>query len=46
MVVYGILAVISFISPMMKNSTITKEIDKSFICKTMYENNIILKIIL
>lgn len=45
-IVYGALAVINMISPMMGDNVLNKEIEKSHLCKTMYENNIILKIIL
>lgn len=45
-ITYAFLAVISMITPMLGENAISKEIDNSFLCKTMYENNLILKIIL
>lgn len=44
-VVYGILAVISFISPMISGSGIISAIQKSFIGSIMYNNNLLLKLI-
>ena len=40
------LAIISFISPMMKSTQIIDTINDSYVCKSMYDNNIILKMIL
>ena len=45
-IVYGALAIIQVITPMMKNEFLHGEIEKSHLCKMMYENNIILNIIL
>lgn len=44
--VYAILAVISLTAPMIENNEAINKIEKSYICKTMYENNLLLKIIL
>ena len=43
-IIYVLLAIISFISPMM-NGTLANAIDDSFIGSMMYNNNILLKII-
>lgn len=45
-IVYALLAVISTIKPMLGENNIYKEIEESHICKAMYENNLILNIIL
>lgn len=45
-ITYVALAILSMVSPMLGENAINKEIDKSNICKAMYENNILLKIIL
>lgn len=45
-IVYTVLAVINLVSPMIKDSTVQSEIEKSYLCKEMYENNLILKVIL
>lgn len=43
-IVYLLLAIISFVSPML-NSTLTEEIEQSYIGNVMYNNNLLLKII-
>lgn len=45
-IAYAFFAIISMVRPMVVENTISKEIDNSILCKIMYENNIILKIIL
>jgi len=45
-IAYAFFAIISMVRPMVGENTISKEIDNSILCKIMYENNIILKIIL
>lgn len=45
-IVYALLAVISVARPMLGENNIYKEIEESRICKAMYENNLILNIIL
>lgn len=45
-IVYALLAVISVARPMLGENNIYKEIEESHICKAMYENNLILNIIL
>lgn len=42
--VYTILAVVYLIAPLLKN-TVTEDIDKSIITKTLYNNNLILNIL-
>ena len=44
-VIYIILAIISFASPLLSNSGIIEAIQKSFIGSMMYNNNLLLKII-
>ena len=44
-IIYGILAVISFISPTLNGTGITDGIQKSFIGSMMYNDNLLLKII-
>lgn len=46
MIIYALLAVLSMVSPMIGDNPVNREIDKSYICKTMYEHNLILKVIL
>ena len=43
---YALLAILSVSYPMIGENPINQEINKSHICKTMYENNLILSIIL
>ncbi|MCI8519578.1 MAG: CvpA family protein [Clostridia bacterium] len=45
-IAYAFFAIVSMAKPMIGENTISKEIDNSFLCKAMYENNLILKIIL
>lgn len=45
-IIYIILALISLIAPTMENSVILESINSSYIGKLMYNNNLILKIIL
>lgn len=45
-IVYVALAVLNAVSPMLGKNTLYEQIDDSHICKAMYENNIILKVIL
>ena len=45
-VIYVVLAIFSMISPMMNDNAISSAINESHICKVMYENNIILNVIL
>lgn len=44
-IIYGILAIISFISPLVSNLGIISAIQKSFIGNIMYNNNLLLKLI-
>lgn len=44
-IIYGILAIISFVSPTLNGTGITEGIQKSFIGSMMYNNNLLLKII-
>lgn len=44
-IVYTILAVVYLVAPLL-NKSVSENIDKSYITKTLYNNNIILKIIL
>lgn len=44
-IIYVILAIISFISPMISGTGITQQIQKSYIGSMMYNNNLLLKII-
>lgn len=46
LIIYIGLAIISFISPMMESTHIVDKINDTHICKSMYDNNIILKMIL
>ena len=46
LIIYISLAIISFISPMMESTHMVDKINDSYICKSMYDNNIILKMIL
>ena len=46
LVIYAALAIINLVSPMLKENKITDEINNSVVCKTMYENNLLLKVIL
>ena len=45
-IIYAVLAIINVTAPMIENNKVTKEIEKSYICNTLYENNLLLKIIL
>ena len=45
-IAYAFFAVISLVKPMIGENAISKEIDNSLLCKIMYENNLILNIIL
>lgn len=45
-VIYAILAIINLTAPMIEHNQAISKIEESFICKTMYQNNILLKIIL
>lgn len=45
-IAYAFFAIVSMAKPMIGENTISKEIDNSFLCKAIYENNLILKIIL
>jgi uncharacterized membrane protein required for colicin V production len=44
-IIYGILAVVSFISPVVSGTGILEAIQKSFIGSAMYNNNLLLKLI-
>ena len=44
-VTYVILAILSFISPMVEQTGVIKGVQESFIGSTMYNNNLLLKII-
>ena len=46
LIIYIGLAIISFISPMMESTHMVDKINDTHICKSMYDNNIILKMIL
>lgn len=46
LITYAILAIISLTSTIMTENKIVNTIENSYICKMMYENNILLKIIL
>ena len=46
LIIYIGLAIISFISPMMESTHMVDKINDTYICKSMYDNNIILKMIL
>ena len=46
MIVYAALTVFSMVSPMIGENGVSREIQNSHLCKAMYENNIILKMIL
>ena len=43
---YAALAVLSMMTPMIGENAVSKAIEESHLCKSMYENNIILNIIL
>ena len=45
-IVYAILAIINLTAPLIKDNKVVDAIDKSYVCKFMYENNVILKVIL
>lgn len=45
-IVYAILAVLNVASPMLGGNGLYKKIEDSHVCKFMYENNLLLKIIL
>lgn len=44
-IIYGILAILSFVSPVVSGTGILDAIQKSFIGSTMYNNNLLLKLI-
>lgn len=44
-VIYGLLAIVSFVSPLVSNFGIITAIQKSFIGSIMYNNNLLLKLI-
>lgn len=45
-VIYAVLAIINLTAPIIENNQAVEQIQKSYISKTMYENNLLLKIIL
>jgi len=44
-IVYLLFAILTFITPMLKNNTFTENINHSFVGSKMYNNNILLKIV-
>lgn len=46
LIIYAMLAIINLTAPMIEHNKTIEEIQNSHICKTMYENNLLLKIIL
>lgn len=44
-IIYGVLAILSFVSPMLSNTGILSAIQASFVGSIMYDNNLLLKLI-
>lgn len=44
--IYAALAIINLTAPMAQENRAVEEIEKSYVCKTMYENNLLLRFIL
>lgn len=45
-IIYAALAIINLTAPMIKENKVVEQIEDSHICKIMYENNLLLKLIL
>ena len=46
MIIYAVLAIINLTAPIIKENKAVEQIEDSHICKLMYENNVLLKVIL